>query len=167
MSGTADPRRALVARVPQPEQSAWVNFWLREYRNNNPMIAATAVPSARWMTLLILVREALEVRMRSAPNRGYLDDLGKLERWRAAILDHPDEADAFAQWCVEWENLPREERERQKTARGEEHRREWMAQQSPSAAQVRYCRSLGWAGEITSKQHASEIIDQLKARRAS
>ena len=108
--------------------------------------------------------------------------LGKLERGARfrdgvaqekarAILDalaaYPEEALALAEEVLDYEALPEEERQRLKAARSEEHRLAWMEQQEPTPKQVAYCRALGYRGVIESRRHASQIIDKLRAVRAS
>lgn len=101
----------------------------------------------------------------------------RLGRWGAedpetralltTLLHHRAEALAFVAWLREWEALPRAEKERIKDERGAVYRRQWLDEQPPSPKQIASLRSLGDQGEIASKQHASEPIDHLRARRAS
>ncbi len=83
------------------------------------------------------------------------------------LAGYPDEAAAFAEWALEWESLPAEERAKRKRHRSEEHRQQWLDAQPPTEKQVRYCRMLGYQGAIESKRHASEIIDRLKGTRVA
>ena len=69
---------------------------------------------------------------------------------------------AFAAWAIAWEALPPAEKERQKAAKSEPHRQTWMQQQPPTEKQRSYLLAFGYHGEITSKAHASELIDRIR-----
>jgi hypothetical protein len=87
------------------------------------------------------------------------------EQWRQVlhILNaKPPEWRPYCEWILEWERLPEAERERAKRDRGAEHRVRWMRTQPATAKQIDYLRALGYTGEIASKGHASELIDQLR-----
>lgn len=86
----------------------------------------------------------------------------------ATINEYPEEARAFAIWALEWEQLSRAEKARQRDQDGDAYRQAWMRQQPATDKQRAYLAALGYEGEITSKQQASELIDRLAtARRAS
>ncbi len=80
----------------------------------------------------------------------------------ATINEHPDEARAFAIWALEWEQLSRAEKARQRDQDGDAYRQAWMKQQPPTDKQISYLSKLGFHGEIESKAHASELIDRLR-----
>jgi hypothetical protein len=82
-----------------------------------------------------------------------------------ALREHPEQALDFAQWCIAWERLPAAERQRVKSERAAAHRAAWMAQQEPTAKQLSYLKALGHRGEVTSRQHASQLIDGLLQRK--
>ncbi len=147
-----DPRRSFLAHVPEGLRSQITNVLLARVR------AGMHSPEAVVDDALRRLRERIGGWGREDPQ--VREMLGLLIRHRADALD-------FASWCLAWEQLPAAEKERQKAARGEEHRRAWLDQQPATAKQCDYLRSLGYAGEIRSKAHASELIDQLKRARAS
>jgi len=71
---------------------------------------------------------------------------------------HFDEALDLARYYLWWESLSAEEQRRIKAEK-------WMAQQQATDKQINYLRALGYAGEIESKLHASELIDKLLKER--
>jgi hypothetical protein len=83
------------------------------------------------------------------------------------LLRHRHAAERFAAWCIDYEELPPEEKQREKAARGEEHRRAWLDGQPPTEKQLRFLRSLGYRGPVTSKAHASSLIDGLLKTRTA
>ena len=116
------------------------------------------------------VLAAVEAELRAVHIRaqrwGGVDTIDRTKDIYAALNEHHDDALAFAAWAISWEALPPAERERQKQAKGEAHRRAWMEQQPATEKQVAYVRALGFTGEVTSKAHASQLIDQLRTRAA-
>lgn len=152
MSMFDDPRRALLAHAPERLRSQIVNALLWEVRAGAHLPAGVIDGAIR----------GLRVR---------LGDWGREDpqarELLALLLQHRADALAFAAWCIEWERLPVAEKERQRAARGEEHRQQWLGEQPPTVKQIDYCRTLGYTGEIHSKRHASELIDGLKRARAS
>ncbi|MDP9374283.1 MAG: hypothetical protein M3Q65_17870 [Chloroflexota bacterium] len=147
-----DPRRSFLAHVPEELRSQITNVLLARVRvgAHSPQ---TVIDDA-----LRRLRERVGGWGREDPN--VREMLGLLIRHRADAL-------LFAAWCIEWEQLPAAEKERQKASRGEEYRHRWLDEQPPTPKQIGYCRSLGYTGEIRSKRHASELIDGLKRARAS
>ncbi len=151
--------RDFLELLPQPQRGTVANVFLNQIRANPHLIAATAVPSARVDTLLILVHEELQGRCRRARAGGWYDELAKVREWIALINRHPAEALAYAQWCLDYEALPREERERQKRQRGDQYRLNYMDRQPPTERQIEFLRRRGYTGRIDSKQHASSLVD--------
>ncbi len=151
--------RDFLELLPQPQRGTVANVFLNQVRANPHLIAATAVPSARASTVFILVHEALRGRCRRARAGGQYDELAKVGEWLALLDRHPDEALAYAQWCLDYEALPREERERRKRDRGEQYRTAHMDRQAPTDKQVEYLRRMGYDGPIDSKAFASSLID--------
>ncbi len=147
-----DRRRLFLACVPEGLRSQITNVLLARVR------AGAHSPEA-------VVDDALR-RLRERIG-GWGKEDPAVRQMLALLLRHRADALAFASWCVEWERLPADEKERQKAARGEAHRRQWLEEQPPTVKQCDYLRALGHAGEVKSKRHASELIDQLKRRRAS
>lgn len=156
---TTPASRALLDRFAQPQRGTVANVFLNQVRANPHLIAATAVPSARASTVLILVDEELRGRYRRARAGGQYDELAKVGEWIALINRHPAEALAYAQWCLDYEALPREERERCKRDRGEQYRTAHMDRHAPTDKQVEYLRRMGYDGPIDSKAFASSLID--------
>lgn len=72
---------------------------------------------------------ALGLRERYAQKQGAADHQGAaktLRIWRN-LIDHPEQALAFAVDRIEWEELPREERDRRKVRSAAQHRDAWHA----------------------------------------
>lgn len=92
----------------------------------------------------------------------YQADQIKYQEYATAIEAQPEEAILYARYCVAWESLPREERERQKEARSKQYREQWMASKPPTEPQIRYLKAMGYRGEITDRHQASELITKLK-----
>jgi hypothetical protein len=78
------------------------------------------------------------------------------------MATHPAEARAYARYHLWVRTLTAAERRALRAEQAARHRAEYLGRQPASEAQIRYCRSLGWAGVIESKSHASEIIDGFK-----
>ena len=103
-------------------------------------------------------------------------DLRRANTWRSserqarnqdvldAITQHHEQAMAFCRYALDWEALPPAEKERRKDEQAAPHRQAWMSQQPPTAKQIAYLEVLGHSGEVTSRQEASELIDQLRRR---
>jgi hypothetical protein len=147
-----DPRRtACLDALAVGDRGTWANIALGLIRGG--------VPRDRLRPALegaLLARLAQERRSRDVQRAQ------QAERFLALLAEHEEAVGAYLDWAWGWEHTPPAERARMKVARGEEHRRAWLAQQPPSEKQVAYCRSLGWTGAIESKAHASEIIDSCK-----
>ena len=152
-----DTRRAFLERFPDHLRSTIANTFLCAIRAG----ATTEADVVYRVERVYLCRLDAGERVRD----------GLARRRAQAVLDaltaDPDQAAAFAAWCLEWESLPAEERAKRKRCRSEEHRRQWLDQQPPTPKQVNYCRLLGYQGAIESKRHASEIIEQLKGTRVA
>ena len=73
-----------------------------------------------------------------------------------------DEAVKFARYVIWRENLSPEEHARLKAIQAEEGRRAWMETQPPTEKQINYLRLLGYEGEVESRGHASQLIDELR-----
>ena len=148
-----DTRRAFLERFPEHLRSQIANTFLCAIRAG----VTTEADVVYRVERAYLCRLDAGERVRD----------GLARRRAQAVLDaltaHPEQAVAFAAWCLEWESLPAEERKRRKRCRSEEHRRQWLAEQPPTGRQVAYARLLGHDGPIESKADASRIIDSLKA----
>ena len=88
------------------------------------------------------------------------------ESWTVPVLrrfdEHPDEALALVAHNVNWMALPAEERKRRKQASDAIYRRDFMANQPTTEAQIRYLRDVGYEGSIDSRLHASDLICQIR-----
>ena len=147
-----DPRRKILEHLPERERSLFANqvhFAIR---------AGAATAEA------VAARVEREYLHREAQHEKYRDTIRAEQARRAlsVLVGCPGEVAEFIRWAFEYEALPREERERLKAGRGEQHRRTNLDRQPPTDKQIRLCRALGYAGAIESKAHASEIIDRLK-----
>jgi len=69
---------------------------------------------------------------------------------------------ALAAWVIHQESLSPEERAKQKSEETERGKREWLESQPATLAQKKLLVSLGYTGEIKNRQHASELINELK-----
>jgi len=105
--------------------------------------------------------------MKDAKRRYY--DRWASEKTKAENLDlarrlksDRDEAVKFAQYVIWRENLTPEEHARLKAIQAEEGRRAWMETQPPTEKQINYLRLLGYEGEVESRGHASQLIDELR-----
>jgi len=78
------------------------------------------------------------------------------------IESFPDEAIAFAQWAIAYVEQPAEERAESRQAQRAQHINAWLADQTPTEKQIAFLRSLGHQGEVASKLHASQMIENLK-----
>lgn len=142
-----DPRRQLLSHYPEHQRSAMANLFLFAVRRG------AGDPEAVLATALADLRGRLGTWGREE---------GTVRAQLATLMQHRAAALNFAGWALAWESLPREERERQKAQRGDQHRQRYLDTLEPTERQVRFCRSLGWSGAIESRAHASEIIDRLK-----
>lgn len=147
---------------------------------SDPRAFLSYFPDARksWVTNLFLfaVREGADTvdAVYTAVDISLLDKLHRAAAYRDkeqhAKLDEmlyyfehfPEEARAFARWALDWERLSPEEKVRIKAQKSAGHIKTVTQGQPPTERQIAYCRSLGHTGPITSKAHASEIIEMLK-----
>jgi len=149
----SDPRRALLQRVAPPQRGPFMNMILGQ----GPSAGLTE-PAA----IVAAAKAELDRRIANARRYGDHDGLRKFSELYAVISENREEALALAAWAVEWESLPRAEREKAKAERAEEGRRAWMDTQPPTEKQIAYLRSLGFEGEVRSRLEASQRIDELK-----
>jgi hypothetical protein len=85
--------------------------------------------------------------------------------WQA-LQAAPAEAYLYAQSVLDWESLPRAERERQKQERGKHFRLQCMAQLSVTPQQQAFLRTLGHQGALpANRAEASSLIDGLLSAR--
>ncbi len=150
---TTDDRKRILERFPQNR---------RAYVANTVLFAVRA-GAKNPLQVLVDVNKTLTGALERA--RRWNNQSGIIERTEQVYIilhEHHEEAMDLCRWALWWESLPQAERDRQKAARGAEHRQAYMESQPASEKQVAYIRALGFAGEVTSKAHASELIDQLR-----
>ena len=94
-----------------------------------------------------------------------LDHNGRYAEALTVIAAHRGGAFAFAEWALSWKALTPAEKERYRGDKSEQYRQAWMEQQPATEKQIAYVRALGYRGEVTSKAHASEVIERLKSGR--
>jgi len=150
--GTIEDGRALLERFPSNRRS---------YISNTFLYAVRSGARTPGKVLTDVEHELSETAKRSR-RWGFTDTIERTESIYSILNEFHDEALAFAAWAIRWEALPPAERERQKRAKGEVHRQAYMEQQPATDKQVAYIRSLGYQGPVTSKAHASSLIEQLK-----
>jgi hypothetical protein len=150
-------RDAFLSHFPANKKGTIANLFL------SPIRRRVIVPG---LVVEAVVHELYQRLENPAPwaSEAYLDDAAHASQ---VIQDHRLEAIAFAQYYIEYEQLPYTERQALKAQRGDEHRAAWMAAQPPTEKQLGYLRKLGYAGPApASKADASAEIDRLLARRA-
>ena len=144
--------RALLERFPNARRSYVANTFLYAVR------AGARTPGK----VLADVEHELSETAKRSRRWGFTDTVERTEMVYSILDEYHDEALAFAAWAIRWEALPPAERERQKQAKGAPHRQAYMEQQPATEKQVAYIRALGYHGPVTSKAHASTLIEQLK-----
>lgn len=107
--------------------------------------------------VLVAVVTDMVDRQNWARRRGYPDDMSA--EIVEAIAAHRDKALDYAGYCVRYEALPKQDRERLKSSRSAEAIRAHMDREEPTEKQVAYVRRQGYDGPIDSKAHASALID--------
>lgn len=112
--------------------------------------------------LQVLVSVEQELRQVYARSGNWPDMQARTELVYTMINQYFEEALAFAVYALEWEKLTPAEKQRQRAAKGEEYRMAWMEQQPATDRQRSYLQLLGYTGDVTSKAHASELIERLK-----
>ncbi len=95
----APPPRHLAPVPPRPGfpfHTGIVAIFAEQARANPELIAATAVPSARPVTLLLLVDEELRRRRRCALRAGRAERAAVADCWLQLLADFEDDALALA-----------------------------------------------------------------------
>jgi acyl-CoA reductase-like NAD-dependent aldehyde dehydrogenase len=150
--GAIEDGRALLERFPNARRSYVANTFLHSVR------AGARTPHK----VLADVEHALSETAKRSRRWGFTDTVERTETMYSILNEYHDEALAFAAWAIRWEALPPAERERQKAAKGAPHRQAYLEMQPATDKQVAYIQSLGYHGPVTSKAHASTLIEQLK-----
>lgn len=132
-----------LAQWPANERSGIMNQYLAVIREDG---ADTPDRLLRWLTTAVTKRIT----------RG--DDSPKQKR----LLDSLTSEDAWymAQYCLWWESLDYEEKQRIKRARGTDYAKQAMAGKPPTERQLKYLKALGCADIPISSAQASEWIDE-------
>jgi len=150
--GTTEDGRALLERFPGTRRSYVANTFLYSVRSG------ARTPAK----VLADVEHELSETAKRSRRWGFSETVERTETMYSILNEYHDEALAFAAWAIRWEALPPAERQRQKQAKGAPHRQAYMEQQPATSKQVDYIRALGFHGPVTSKAHASSLIEQLK-----
>ena len=148
-----DDGRTLLERFAAARRSYVANTFLYTVR------AGARTP----LQVLAAVNETLRETHARSQRWSFTDTVQRTEEVMAVLREYHAEAMAFAAWALAWEALSPAEKERQKAAKGAAHRQTSMEQQPPTDKQRAYLAALGYHGEISSKAHASELIDQLRS----
>jgi hypothetical protein len=153
-SATATPRDWL-EQWPVARRSLISNLFHYAVRDGatTPAVIVHAVQGAiaRRLRYATLPHDAADETLRSV--------------WQA-LQAAPQEAYAYAQSVLDWEALPRVERERQKQERGRHFQQHYMAQFPVTPQQQAFLQSLGHMGEPpANRAEASTLIDRLLSAR--
>jgi hypothetical protein len=142
-----DDDRAFLDRFPANRRSHVANIFLREVRagNHSPQ------------SICIAVFAALRRGILYATGHGW--DTERDQFILDTLLAHGAAARAYAGWCIEYEQLPPEEKKRRKQASTAEGIGLWQEQQQPTEKQINYLRHVGYTGPINNRRHASSLID--------
>lgn len=112
-----------------------------------------------------MVQAALARRLQYAIPPQHATDETLHAVWQA-LQTAPQEAYSYAQSVLDWESLPRAERERQKQERGRHFQRQYMAQLPVTPQQQAFLRQLEHQGELpANRAEASLLIDGLLSAR--
>jgi hypothetical protein len=149
---TNEDGRALLERFPGTRRSYVANTFLYAVRSG------ARTPGK----VLADVEHELSETAKRSRRWGFTETVERTESIYSILNEYHDEALAFAAWAIRWEALPPAERERQKRAKGEVHRQAYLDTQPATDKQIAYIRALGYHGPVTSKAHASSLIEQLK-----
>lgn len=151
--GIEDGRKRLLERFEPSRRSFVANTYFESIR------AGIHHP----FQVLTDVKHKLREVIARSQRWGHLSDVAERNQQVLDILvDFHDEAMEYAAYCLDWERLTPEQKARIRGVQGVQYRRAYMEQQPATAKQVDYIRALGFTGDVTSKAHASELIERLK-----
>jgi hypothetical protein len=156
-------------RVPMAPITAreWLEQWPIARRSLISNLFHGAVRAGATTPPLIVraVQVALHRRLQYAtPPRNATDET--LHAVWQALQAAPQDAYAYAQSVLNWESLPRAERERQKQERGRHFQQQYMSQLPVTPQQHAFLRTLGHTGEPpANRAAASTLIDALLGAR--
>lgn len=151
----AEDDRAFLEHFPSTRRSYVANTFLYSIR------AGARTP----LQVLADVDRTLRETAQRAQRWNITGLLERTEEVYTALHEYHSEALAYAGYCLRWEQLAPAEKEQIRAVKAEPHIRAYMEQQAPTDKQLAYLRKLGYTGEVTSKQHASELIDTLRQQR--
>jgi hypothetical protein len=146
---------------------AWLEQWPAPRRSLISNLFHYSVREGATTPALVIqaVQRALQQRLRYATSLRNAADETLHAVWQA-LQAAPQEAYAYAQSVLDWEFLPRAERERQKQERGRHVQRQYMAQFPVTPQQQAFLQSLGHTGEPpANRAEASTLIDGLLSAR--
>ena len=153
--------RRFLDHFPQEQRSTVANMFLGVVRSD----------SAKGEThTATLVRDDARAegayRLQTAFRYGDTQAIAKWQGILSVLARWPDEAWAYAQWCLDYEAMPYEERQRLKAEHMQEAREMAMAAKPVTEKQAAFIRSLGGdPATVTTAREASQLIDRLKSGR--
>ena len=150
-----EARDTFLAHFPQTKRGTVANWFLEPIRERG-----TSEP----YPVVCAVLEMLEHRL----TRPWTSDEARVAIHEAMeiILDHDADALACASYYIAYSQLSDAARAALKEHVRAQHKDAWMAENPPSEHQIRYLRSLGYAGTPASMRDASDTIDRLLALKA-
>jgi hypothetical protein len=141
--------RPLLPRIPVKRRSPVVNAFLE------PIRAGVTDPQAIIDAAITILRQQISYHAQSTGTSVNPD----LQATVLAVIGHPSEARALAVDLLAYHALPREERERLKTARQAQSRQESMSSLPPTDKQLSYLRALGVTTMPANRWDASQLLD--------
>lgn len=123
----SDPRKRFLDLFPTYHRSTIANRFYYAVRNGCIDIAAVVV---------CVVGESRRLR-----------DDGAVR----IIQENPAAAHEFADYAIEWEQLPHQVKHKIKQQKSEIHKEEYLRTQPPTDKQIKYLKALGYSKEVKSK----------------
>ncbi len=134
---------------------------------NTIFLAAIRGGSSTVDDVYTAVEISVREQLREAAQHRNKERHAKLDNMIYYFEHYPEEACQYAEYYLWWETLSKEEKdkEREPTRIGAiaDHQR----QQPASEKQITYLRSLGYSGAVSSKKHASDIIEAITKQGAA
>lgn len=145
-----DDDRAFLDLFPANQRSTVANLFLRPVREGTTD------------AILVFAAVYAELRERIERPRSYAYDDSRDRFILDTLRANYDAATAYARWCVAYEQLSPEDKQRRKQASTAEGIGLWQEQQPPTDKQVAYLHTLGYTGPVESRRHASSLIEIYK-----
>jgi hypothetical protein len=148
-------------------QRHWLEQWPVARRSLISNLFHSAVREGATTPALVVhaVQAALARRLRYGTPPRHATDETLYAVWQALQIA-PQDAYAYAQSVLDWESLPRAERERQKQERGRHFQQQYMAQLPVTPQQQVFLQKLGHQGaRPANRAEASSLIDGLLSAR--